>query len=439
MNLICGINPVIEALAAGSRHFERLLVAKGVRNRRVGEAMRRASGLGIPLRFEARETLDRMAGGVPHQGLIALVSAKETQSLETILGTARTPGLFLVLDGVEDPRNLGAILRTAEAAGVDGVLLPERHSAGLSETVAKASAGGLEHVKLARIGNVIQALDALKSRGVWVVGFDASGTERWDRVDYSGPVALVLGGEGRGIRRLVREHCDHLASLPLFGHVGSLNVSVAAGIALYEVIRQRGAEPSHVRPIPAKALHGERHVVGPRPDDGEDDPGAPRRPDEDAVEQDFGSETGSGPLVFLDDTEEPDWSGPTIHTVKERARGAGPSRLGGRPPKDRRRRGRQQVEARPAAPPEATPPPQAGGQGPAPGEGGGRRHRRRGRKRPADGPSPVVPGGAPRDADAEHSRPPAATASTEGAPGGTGATRPGAEGSRRRRRRRRKR
>ena len=172
--------------------------------------MRRASGLGIPLRFEARETLDRMASGVSHQGLIAVVSAKETQSLETILETARAPGLFLVLDGVEDPRNLGAILRTAEAAGVDGVLLPERHSAGLTETVAKASAGGLEHVKLARIGNVVQALAELKGRGVWVVGFDASGSERWDRVDYSGPVALVLGGEGRGIRRSVREH-DHLA------------------------------------------------------------------------------------------------------------------------------------------------------------------------------------------------------------------------------------
>lgn len=437
MNLICGINPVIEALGAGSRHFERLLVAKGVRNRRVGEAMRRASGLGIPLRFEARETLDRMAGGVSHQGLIAVVSAKETQSLETILGTARAPGLFLVLDGVEDPRNLGAILRTAEAAGVDGVLLPERHSAGLTETVAKASAGGLEHVKLARVGNVVQALAALKSRGVWVVGFDASGSERWDRVDYSGPVALVLGGEGRGIRRLVREHCDHLASLPLFGHVGSLNVSVAAGIALYEVIRQRGAEPSHVRPIPAKASHGERRVVGPPPDDGEDDPGARRRPREEAGEQDLDSEADSGPLVLLDDTEEPDWSGPTIQAVKERARGAGPSRLGGRQTKDRRRRGRQQVEARPTAPPEVTSPAQTERAQPAPGEAGGRRRRRRGQK-PGEGSLPAAASAAPRN-DAGDSRPPAASeAPTERAPGGTGGPPPGPQGSRRRRRRRKR-
>lgn len=439
MNLICGINPVIEALGAGSRHFERLLVAKGVRNRRVGEAMRRASGLGIPLRFEARETLDRMAGGISHQGLIAVVSAKETQSLETILATARAPSLFLVLDGVEDPRNLGAILRTAEAAGVDGVLLPERHSAGLSETVAKASAGGLEHVQLARIGNVVQALAALKSRGVWVVGFDASGSERWDRIDYSGPVALVLGGEGRGIRRLVREHCDHLASLPLFGHVGSLNVSVAAGIALYEVIRQRRAEPSHVRPIPASASHGERQVVGPLPDDGEDDPGARRRGETVEPDLDSEAEADSGPLVLLDDTEEPDWSGPTIQAVKGRARGAGPSRLGGRQSKDRKRRGRQQAEPRPPAPPEVIPPPPAAGREPA-GKAEPRRRRRRGRKRPGEGPSQAAPGEAPKEANAGNPRPPAVPApSTEGAPGGTGATPTGAEGTRRRRRRRRKR
>ena len=199
-----------------------------------------------------RETLDRMAGGVPHQGIIAVVSEKPVLSLESLLETARDPALVVVLDGVEDPRNLGAILRTAEAAGADGVLLPERHSAGLSETVGRASAGALEHVQVARVGNLVQALEALKARGVWVVGFDAAGTERWDAVDLGRPVALVLGGEGRGIRRLVREHCDHLVSLPLFGHVGSLNVSVAAGIALYEVVRQRGAVPSDVRPIPAR-------------------------------------------------------------------------------------------------------------------------------------------------------------------------------------------
>jgi 23S rRNA (guanosine2251-2'-O)-methyltransferase len=252
MNLICGINPVLEALAASTRHFDRLLIVKGLRSRRLSEAMQRATRLSIPLRFEMRETLDRMAGGVPHQGVIAVVSEKPTLTLEGLLGSAHDPALVVVLDGVEDPRNLGAILRTVEAAGADGVLLPERHSAGLSESVARSSAGALEHVRVARVGNLVQALEALKARGIWVVGYDAAGTERWDAVDLARPVALVLGGEGRGIRRLVREHCDHLVSIPHFGHIGSLNVSVAAGIALYEAVRQRRAVPSGVRPIPSR-------------------------------------------------------------------------------------------------------------------------------------------------------------------------------------------
>ena len=273
MNLVCGINPVIEALNAGTRHFDRLLVVKGLRSRRLSDAIGRATRLGIPLRFEMRETLDRMSGGVPHQGLIAVVSAKPVLSLEHLLESARDPALLVALDGVEDPRNLGAILRSAEAAGADGALLPERHSAGLSETVGRSSAGALEHVRVARVGNLVQALEALKARGVWVVGFDASGGERWDTVDLTRSVCLVLGGEGRGIRRLVREHCDHLVSIPQFGHVSSLNVSVAAGIALYEAVRQRGSVPSPVRPIPLRPSP-EPQVVGPDPDDEEIDPGA---------------------------------------------------------------------------------------------------------------------------------------------------------------------
>src|SRR5678809_186423 len=140
MDLICGINPVLEALAAGTRHFDRLLIVKGLRNQRVSESIARASQQGIPLRFEARETLDRMAAGLSHQGIMAVVSAKPVITMETLLAEARTPALIVVLDGVEDPRNLGAIVRTAEAAGADGVLLPEGHSAGLSETVRRASA-----------------------------------------------------------------------------------------------------------------------------------------------------------------------------------------------------------------------------------------------------------------------------------------------------------
>ena len=312
MNLICGINPVFEALAAGTRHFDRLLIVKGLRSRKLSDAIRRATQLGIPLRFEMRETLDRMAGGVPHQGIIAVVSEKPVLSLESLLETARDPALVVVLDGVEDPRNLGAILRTAEAAGADGVLLPERHSAGLSETVARASAGALEHVQVARVGNLVQALEALKARGIWVVGFDAAGTERWDAVDLARPVALVLGGEGRGIRRLVREHCDHLVSIPHFGHIGSLNVSVAAGIALYEAVRQRRAVPSGVRPIPARPAAAP-HIVGPAPDDDEHDPGARPMPSPSAHEHGGDDEEPTAPVTHVDPHDDVAWGqGPTV-------------------------------------------------------------------------------------------------------------------------------
>jgi 23S rRNA (guanosine2251-2'-O)-methyltransferase len=311
MDLICGINPVMEALSAGARHFDRLLVVKGLRNRRISDAISRAGNLGIPLRFESRETLDRMASGIPHQGLIAVVSAKPVVSVEKILEEARTPALVVVLDGVEDPRNLGAILRTVEAAGADGVLLPDRHSAGLSETVSRASAGGLEHVKVASIGNVVQSIEALKARGLWVVGFDASGTERWDAVDYRRPIALVLGGEGRGIRRLVREHCDHLVSIPLFGHVNSLNVSVAAGIALYEIVRQRGAVPSHVRPIPIRAASGPG-IVGPSAEDAESDPGLVARTVAEADDYEEDDESRAEPVGMGEDEDRPAWSGPTV-------------------------------------------------------------------------------------------------------------------------------
>jgi 23S rRNA (guanosine2251-2'-O)-methyltransferase len=274
MNLICGINPVLEALSAGSRQFDRLLVVKGLRNPRISDVIARAGQRGIPLRFESRETLDHMAQGVSHQGIIAVVSAKAAIDLDTLLEQAREPALVVVLDGVEDPRNLGAIVRTVEAAGADGVVLPERHSTGLSETVSRASAGALEHVRVARVGNLSQAIARLKEKGLWVVGFDAAGSQRWDAVDYKRPLAVVLGGEGRGIRRLVRENCDEVVSIPLFGHVSSLNVSVAAGIALFEVIRQRGSVPSHVKPIPARAAPPRRQIVGPAPGDLERDPGS---------------------------------------------------------------------------------------------------------------------------------------------------------------------
>lgn len=433
MNLICGINPVVEALTAGSRHFDRLLVVKGIRNRRVSEAITRASQMGIPLRFEPRETLDRMAGGIPHQGLIAVVSAKPVITLEKLLDGARTPALVVLLDGVEDPRNLGAILRTVDAAGADGVLLPDRHSAGLSETVSRASAGGLEHVQVARIGNVSQAIDELKARGVWVVGFDASGTERWDAVDYRRPIALVLGGEGRGIRRLVRERCDHLVSLPLFGHVGSLNVSVAAGIALYEVLRQRGAVPSHVRPIPLRPSSAAGHVLGPGDDDAEHDPGdlAPARAA--YVEGDDDDADDRPPSALpVDDLDHPAWNtGPTVlAAVRGRGSNGGPRR----PPP--RRHGRPHPGPRPNPPGEApAPPPHADSPRERP---GGRRRRRKRGPRPAgaggDRNAAPPPHGRPDDGVRGPERPPG---EAEGAPpagaGPGGAARPRRRGRRGRR------
>ncbi|HET9314033.1 MAG TPA: 23S rRNA (guanosine(2251)-2'-O)-methyltransferase RlmB, partial [Vicinamibacteria bacterium] len=387
MNLICGINPVLEALNARTRHFDRLLVVKGLRNRRVSEAIAHASRLGIALRFEARETLDRLAGGVPHQGLIAVVSAKPVLSLDSVLERARTPALLLLLDGVEDPRNLGAILRTAEAAGADAVLLPERHSAGLSETVGRASAGALEHVNVARVGNVVQTLETLKARGFWIVGFDASATQRWDAVDMSGPVVLVLGGEGRGIRRLVREHCDHLAALPLFGHVASLNVSVAAGVALYEAVRQRGSVPSNVRPI-AQRPSAARHIQGPASGDGEEDPGAGRS----HADPDEGHDPAwePAPLVLLEEEDAAWAAGPTVlkPVMGRRVRTDRDRPHGKRRHKRGRDRDRGERHPPPPAPAEGAPPPEAAGEGQKP----RRKRRRRGR-----GPRPGgAPGAEPR-------------------------------------------
>ncbi len=398
MDLICGINPVLEALRAGVRSFDRLLIAKGTRNRRVSEAISHASRLGIPLRFEGREALDRLAQGVNHQGVIAIVSAVPMLDVDALLAATRDPGLLVVLDGVEDPRNLGAILRTVEAGGADGVIVPERRSASLSEGASRSSAGAVDYVRVARAGNLVQALDAVKARGLWVIGFDASGTKRWDEVDYKGPVALVFGGEGRGMRRLVRERCDHLVSLPLFGHVTSLNVSVAVGIALYEAIRQRGAVPCHVKPIPPVG-RAERSVVGPGPEDTENDPGALSPPYAAlaavAHEDELGDPASDTSVSLIDWDEDVAWmtppaekSGPGGTQAHGAARGgSGPGVRDGLSRRRRRRRGQFQAPAAQSSSQPAAGEP-GGGPIPAPGEPGpgsgrrfGRRKRGRGRRR----------------------------------------------------------
>ncbi len=432
MTLICGVNPVLEALSAGTRHFDRLLVVKGLRGRRLAEAIRRATRMGVPLRFEMRETLDRLASGVPHQGIIAIVSEKPVLTLEALLASVRQPALLVVLDGVEDPRNLGAILRTAEAAGADGVLLPERHSAGLSETVARASAGAIEHVQVARVGNLVQALEELKSRGIWVVGYDAAGTERWDAVELDRPVALVLGGEGRGMRRLVREHCDHLVSIPQFGHVGSLNVSVAAGIALYEAVRQRRAVPSLVRPIPQRPATAQ--VIGPGPDDeGNDDGAFGPSPELAAAEEEGGEPAEQEPatLPHLDFHEDVAWGrGPTVlkaiefrHPRRLRRHGKPPRRG----PSERPQQDRPVGEPTPADDGEPPRPSAAAAAVPAGARRRkGRRHRRGHRHLGAAGAGEAAPRDRDRTPSPDDGRPPGPeTPPADRRAGGEGESEPG--------------
>lgn len=239
---IFGVNPVTEALKAG-RPVQRVLIAEQRKSDRdVKEILRLARDRGIEVRMTARDALNREAPHALHQGVIALAAAREYATLDDILRIPPEKGqtpLFLVLDGVEDPRNLGAILRTAEAAGVHGVIIPERRAAGLTDTVAKTAAGALEYVPVVKVVNIASTLGELKKAGVWVAGAEADGeTVYWD-ADFIRPTALVLGGEDKGVRRLVKDHCDYLVSLPLMGRINSLNVSVAAGTLLYEVLRQR--------------------------------------------------------------------------------------------------------------------------------------------------------------------------------------------------------
>jgi 23S rRNA (guanosine2251-2'-O)-methyltransferase len=234
--IIYGINPVLEALRAG-RVKELRVGNRG--DDRVRELVALASGNGVAVRQVPPDVLERQARGGVHQGVVADVEERVEYSVAELVSGARETPLLVVLDGIEDPHNLGAILRTSDAAGVDGVVLQTRRSAALSGAAAKASAGALAHVRIAEVVNIARAVEELKAAGVWTVGLAGDGTTQYDAVDYTVPTALVLGAEGTGLRRLVRERCDFVASIPMRGHVGSLNVSVAAGIALFEAVRQR--------------------------------------------------------------------------------------------------------------------------------------------------------------------------------------------------------
>lgn len=237
MSLLAGIHPVREALRAG-RALDRLVIARGAAGGRIDELVRMARERGIPVRFEPREALDRLAGAGPHQGVVALGAAIQYRELEDVLEGAR---LAVVLDGVEDPHNLGAIVRTAHAAGAAAVIVPERRAAGLTETVAKAAAGALEYLPVARVGNLSRALETLKQHGFWIYGLDERGDQDYHRTDFAAPTALVLGGEGHGLHDLVRRHCDFLVRIPMAGPIASLNVSVAAGVVLFEWRRRQSS------------------------------------------------------------------------------------------------------------------------------------------------------------------------------------------------------
>jgi len=238
---IYGINPVLEALRAG--RVTSIHLSPRADNR-VSDIVKLADATGVMITRSPADALDRLAGGARHQGVIAEVTERETFDVADLVDAPRAAGvapLLVVLDQIEDPHNVGAILRTVDAAGADGVIQQSRRAARLDGAAAKTSAGALAHVRVAEVVNIARALEELKEAGVWTVGLAGEAQKHYDEVDLTLPTALVIGAEGTGLRRLVRERCDWLVSIPIRGHVQSLNASVAAGIALFEAVRQRRA------------------------------------------------------------------------------------------------------------------------------------------------------------------------------------------------------
>jgi 23S rRNA (guanosine2251-2'-O)-methyltransferase len=234
--LIYGINPVLEALRA--KRVTSLRVSPRA-DQRVGQAIRLAEAQGISIRRVTVSDLDRETSGAAHQGVVAEARLRDRWTVEDLVADAAGTPLIVVLDGIEDPHNVGAILRSLDAAGADGLVQQSRHAAALAGAAAKASAGAIAHAKIAEVVNIARALETLKETGVWTVGLASDADARYDQIDLTLPTALVVGAEGAGLRRLVRERCDWLVSIPMLGHVQSLNVSVAAGIVLFEAVRQR--------------------------------------------------------------------------------------------------------------------------------------------------------------------------------------------------------
>ncbi len=239
-DIIAGRNCVKEALNSG-RAIEAVLIARGSKSGSCGVIIAQAKDKGIPVKEVDSKKLDFLCGGAVHQGIAAMAAVKEYSTVEDIFTTAQErgePPFIIVLDEIEDPHNLGAIIRTAECTGAHGVIIPKRRSAGLSYTVGKSSAGAVEYVHIARVTNIPTVIDELKERGVWVFGADMNGEDS-AKTNLTGAIALVIGNEGKGIGRLVSSKCDGILSLPMKGKINSLNASVAAGVLMYDVMRQR--------------------------------------------------------------------------------------------------------------------------------------------------------------------------------------------------------
>jgi 23S rRNA (guanosine2251-2'-O)-methyltransferase len=261
MDILYGVHAVEEAIRAGRRRFDHVLVARERHDARLEQLVAQCRQAGVRVRTEPREQLTEVSGTAAHQGVVAVAHPLEMLAIEDLFeapappaGTPSRSRLVLALDGVEDPQNLGALLRVADGAGVDGVVLTERRSAPLSPVAVKASAGATEHLRIARVVNLVRALEDLKRNNLWIIGLDERGTTDYDRFDFSGDCVLVLGREGAGLHELVRKTCDHLLRIPMAGGVSSLNVSAAGAVVLYEAFRQRrlAAEGAPARPGPSK-------------------------------------------------------------------------------------------------------------------------------------------------------------------------------------------
>jgi 23S rRNA (guanosine2251-2'-O)-methyltransferase len=239
---LTGFHAVEEALTAG-RALGRIVIARGRHGERVEAVVQLAKSRGVPVRFEDRQQVDRLVGTREHQGIAALGAAKSVVGLEDLLAAKTPQGILVLLDGIEDPHNLGAIVRTSLAAGAQGVVIPERRAVGMTDTVERSSAGALAHLPVARVKNLVRAMEEMKEAGYWLVGLDERAGKSYTEVDLKGSIGIVLGSEGEGLHELTRKRCDFLVSIPTTGPVRSLNASVAAGVILFEAVRQRRGKP----------------------------------------------------------------------------------------------------------------------------------------------------------------------------------------------------